>query len=106
MDYMFNTAKNMILINAYRQLDNPAGGHRSTNVEFIRQALNEVNNIFSSLKTPTPDILLCGDLIYHGQMGVLKLRATGDEQKMIKHLLDIVDELYLKQHIDKPTHRS
>ena len=76
----------MILIKVYRLLDNPAGGHRSTNVEFM-QALNEVKNIFSSLKTPAPDILLCGDFnLPHISWPdeVLKLRATSDEQKMIK----------------------
>ena len=57
---LYVKAKNMILIKVYRLLDNPAGGHRSANVEFMR-ALNDVKNIFSSLKTPAPDILLCGD---------------------------------------------
>ena len=71
----------MILIKMYILPDNPAGGHRSTNVE-LRQALNEVKNIFYSLKTPKPDILLCGDFNLphiHWPDGVLKLRVISDE---------------------------
>ena len=63
---LYSKAKNLLLLVMYRQPDDIVGGHRSTNIEF-KQALGKLEETLSSIKNPTPDILLCGDFnLPHG----------------------------------------
>ena len=44
----------------YRQPDDPAGGHRSTDVEF-KQAIAKLDQSLTKLPNPAPNTIFCGD---------------------------------------------
>lgn len=98
----------LLVINVYRQPDDIAGGHRSTNVEF-KQFTSQLRDTMSTLPTPTPDVLLCGDFnLPHVSWpnGVQKPGITRDEQLMVQELLGLAQDTYLTQQIVEPTHKQ
>ena len=99
--------ENLVILAMYRQPDDVAGGHRSTSHEF-RQALSEIRKSLSELPSPTPEIVLCGDLnLPHMKWpdGTCE-RGTKDEKTMGKELMDLMTEHFMFQSIVKPTHRA
>lgn len=99
---------NLLILVIYRQPDDRVGGHRSTSVQFSR-ALAALRRTLSSLPSPNPDVVLCGDLnLPHAIWPHAGIRsgATADERRMIEDLSRLTDEYFLNQVINKPTHRS
>ena len=101
------TSLNLILIITYRSPDDKKNTqYRSTSKEFSSY-LKEMKEFLASLPSPTPDILLIGDLnLPHADWltGECRTGAGKDEQKMVKDLYDISIEHFLIQQIDVPTH--
>ena len=105
---LYSKAKNLLLLVMYRQPDDIVGGHRSTNIEF-KQALGKLEETLSSIKNPTPYILLCGDFnLPHGKWTESQPGpgAKRDERIMIEDLITLTDEYFLSQLIHKPTHKD
>ena len=104
---LYSKAKNLLLLVVYRQPDDIAGGHRSTSKEF-KPALCKLGEVLSTY-SQMPDILLCGDFnLPHvswdeGQAGE---RANREEKVMTEDLLELTNEYFLSQIIQKPTHKS
>ena len=57
---LYSKTKNLLLFVVYRQPDDIAGGHRSTQLEF-KQALGKLEETLSSTNNPMPEVILCGD---------------------------------------------
>ena len=61
------------------------------------------------LPSPTPDLIICGDLILpHADWENRKCQpgATKDEQQMVQELHTLTTEKFMVQYVDEPTHRN
>ena len=103
---LYSKAKNIFIAVIYRQPDDKAGGHRSTEKEF-QLALNKLNNSLSDLPNPAPNIILCGDFnIRHASWpdGSAPVGTPSLEKKLLECLSNVTNEHFLTQHITTPTH--
>ena len=106
-------SRNVFISIIYRQPDNSSKGHPSTNRE-LSEVLNKLNETLTNLPSPTPDIIIMGDFnLPHVLPGTWKNGLTkpgisneNDESKMISSIQNIVDEYFLEQLIDLPTHED
>ena len=57
---LYSKVKNIYIAIIYRQPDDFAGGHRSTEKEF-KAALDKLHQSLSKLPSPAPNIVFCGD---------------------------------------------
>ena len=105
---LYSKTNNLLIIVVYRQPDDIGGGHRSTDVEF-KQALSKLEETLSSINSPMPDILICGDFnLPHAEWkeGQIGNGANKDEKLMIEDLLSLKNEFFLTQIIQEPTHKQ
>lgn len=99
---------NILAIVIYRQPDDIRGGNRSTSIQFHR-AISAIRRTLSELETPTPEIMLSGDLNLPHVVwpeGIMGPGGTADERIMLNELRNLADDFFLQQHITKPTHRA
>ena len=100
---------NLVLITVYRQPDDSTGRNRSTSVEF-HQALDVIRDALTSLPSPVPEIVFCGDFnLPHASWtnnGLVCSGASSDERKMMADLQALTTDHFLFQNILKPTHRD
>ena len=99
---------NTVVIVVYRHPDDPKGRVRSTMKEF-KHALEEMSRCLSSLQTPYPEIIMCGDFnLPHADWtnGSVLPGASSDERSMIEKLFEFCEEHFLFQLIAGPTQRS
>ena len=95
-------------ITIYRQPDDQQRNHRSTCAEF-KQLTQALSNYLMELPSPTPDLIICGDLILpHAdwENGKCQPGATKDEQQMVQELHTLTTENFMVQYVDEPTHRD
>ena len=81
---LYSKVHNLYIATIYMQPDDIAGNHRSTDKEF-QQAIDKLNTSFSSLPSPSPNIILCGDFnIPHSSWpaGTATTGATAMEKEM------------------------
>ena len=105
---LYNEAKNLLIVGFYRQPDDVKGGNRSRTIEF-KQALDKLRSLLSSLKSPLPDILLCGDFnLPHASWPdcIPTEGCSREERDMIEELRSIITENFLSQYILTPTHKK
>ena len=83
---LYSSLHNVIIINMYRQPDNPL--HRSISKQFC-EVLSKISSILSNLTTPTPTVLMSGDFnLPHVDWQNLKLKqGAGKEEQMMYHSL-------------------
>ena len=101
---------NLMTYTVYRQPDEP--DHRSTWQHFSA-FLAKLNEHLDSLPTPTPDIIVQGDLnLPHanwetGECGPAAgtSKVTRDEKKMVKALYELSLNHFLVQQVEGPTHK-
>ena len=100
-------ALNLILCSIYRPPDD-RGGHRSTAAQLI-PLLAKLSELYSSLASPTPNIIMAGDFnLPHATWpeGLPKPGATPDERNMLELLTSMCAEHFLTQLSTEPTHRA
>ena len=101
-------SRNLIAITIYRQPDDQQRNHRSTCAEF-KQLTQALSNYLMELPSPTPDLIICGDLnLPHAdwENGKCQPGATKDEQQMVQELHTLTMENFMVQYVDEPTHRD
>ena len=101
-------SRNLIVITVYRQPDDILGNHRSNSKEF-KAMLESLSSYLSALSSPTPDIILCGDLnLPHAiwSSGRCSAGASKEEQLMVSSMYSLTVEHLMIQQIDQPTHRN
>ena len=106
-------SRNVFIGIIYRQPDNSSQGHPSTNKE-LSEVLDKLNEALTNLPSPTPDIIIMGDFnLPHvlpdtWKNGLTKpgISSENDESQMINSIQNIVDEYFLEQLIDLPTHKD
>jgi len=104
-------SKNIVVSVIYRQPDDSKHGHQSTNKE-LAEVLDKLNSILSDLPSPTPDIIILGDMnLPHvlpttWKHGNTKKGISSDETNMIKSLKETVDNFFLEQLVDQTTHQD
>ena len=105
---LYFKSENLLLINLYRQPDDVVGGRRSTWKEF-KQALDQIRSTLSSMPSPTPETVICGDFnLPHAAWPEGRGAGTGaskDEKAMIQDLKYLSDEFFLFQQVQEPTHK-
>ena len=57
---LYSRVNNLYIAIIYRQPDDPLGNHRSTEKEF-QEAIDKLKSSLSSLPSPCPNIIFCGD---------------------------------------------
>ena len=57
---LYSKAKNLYIAVIYRQPDDRAGGHQSTEKEF-QSAIDKLDRSLSDLPDPAPNVIFCGD---------------------------------------------
>ena len=103
--------KNIIVSVVYRQPDDSKHDHPSTNKE-LSEALAKLNSFLSDLPSPTPDIIIMGDMnLPHvvpetWKHGITKSGISSKETEMIESIQETVDEFLLEQLVDQPTHED
>ena len=103
--------KNILICVIYRQPNDSANGHPSSNKE-LSEVLDKLKNVIIQLQSPTPDIIILGDInLPHvlpntWKHGFTKRGIPQDETNMIGSIQGIIDEFFLEQLIDKPTHQD
>ena len=101
-------SKNVVVVSAYRQPDNPKQKTRSGSREF-KSFLTSLNDTLTGLPTPLPDVLVCGDFnLPHADWnsGKCTSGATTEEKCMVEDLQFLANEHLLNQVIDKSTHKD
>ena len=104
---LYFKSENLFLINLYRQPDDVVGGRRSTWKEF-KQALDQIRSTLSSMPSPIPETVICGDFnLPHAAWpeGEAGTGASKDEKAMIKDLKYLSDEFFLFQQVQESTHK-
>ena len=101
---VYSKAKNVGIVVVYRQPDQAE--HRSTSSHF-KEAMDEVSSFVSSLKSPLPNLIFCGDFnLPHASWDGSSNSVSIPKEE--KHILSIINqistELTLSQHITEPTH--
>ena len=103
--------RNIVISVIYRQPDDSIHGHPSTNKELL-EALSKLNSFLADLPSPTPDIVMMGDMnLPHGTSetwtnGDTKQGISQEETKMIECIKTMVDDFLLEQIVDHPTHKD
>ena len=99
---------NLVICAVYRQPNDQLGGHISRTEQFSEFA-GELAMVLNSLPTPTPDIVIGGDLnLPHIEWPSFNAAAgaSSDERSMISTLADLCSNHFLSQVVDRPTHRA
>ena len=94
----------------YRQPGSVNSQYQSKSSDFV-SAMTEMQQTINMLDTPSPDIILCGDLTLphvHGPAGVVSSSASLDERLMVEVLKDkdILDKFFLQQIVHSSTNRA
>ena len=102
---LYSKVHNMYIAVVYRQPDDRAGNHRSTEAEFL-PVMEKLSASLSSLSDPSPNIFLCGDfnLPHASWWNGNTLGGTTSEQAMINKMKQMQNEHFLEQFISSPTH--
>ena len=99
---------NLIVCVTYRQPDDLAGGNRSTETE-LDDFIGSLNEVLTTLPTPTPNIILAGDFnLPHTSWpsGTPKQGASQAEKTMIQTMTALSEQHFLTQIIEEPTHQA
>ena len=105
---MYIKSINLVVINVYRQPDDPLGKHKSTSTELM-PFITALNSYLDSISAPPPDIILCGDLnLPHADWstGLCRSGASTDEKVMVEALHTLICNHFMTQLIDQATHRK
>ena len=105
---LYSRVENLLLIVIYRQPDDIAHGHASTSKEF-NEALMELKKAIEPLDQPLPDIFMGGDFnlpFIDWQKNQPGTGCSKDTKLMFSMLSDFANDLCLKQHVNKPTHKD
>ena len=103
---LYSKVQNLYIAVVYRQPDDVAGGHRSTDSEF-KEVLLKLDQSLCKLLTPTPNVLFCGDFnIRHASWpdGFPSLKATAMDKRLLECLTETTNKHFLSQHITSSTH--
>ena len=103
---LYSRTHNLYIAIMYRQPDDVIGNHRSTAKEF-QAALDKLKTSLSSLPTPSPNILFCGDFnLPHSEwpLGIATSGASASEKEILESLLLLKNEHFLSQFITSSTH--
>ena len=103
---LYSRVNNLYIAIIYRQPDDRVGNHRSTEKEF-QVAIDKLKASLSSLPSPCPNVIFCGDFNIPHSTWPSCTPVTGastDEKTMLESLSVLKNEHFLNQHIDKPTH--
>ena len=104
---LYSKVKNIYIAVIYRQPDDFAGGHSSTEKEFNKAALDKLQQSLSKLPTPAPNIVFCGDFnIRHASWPDASPSpgAPSTDNKLLECLSTFTNEHFLTQHVTTPTH--
>ena len=99
---------NLVICSIYRQPNDPVGGNKSTSDEF-QTFLDSLSEVFDSLPTPTPNLLVAGDFNLPKAVWPSCTPATGataDEKRMITMLSDFSARYFLVQIVTQATHQA
>ena len=96
---LYVKTKKLLIINLYKQPDDKPGSHRLMDVEF-RNALGIIKATLTSIKSPTPDIIITEDFNLPHTVwpsGDMWIGATSDEPAMIEDFKDLASKCFLMQ---------
>ena len=99
---------NLIVCVVYRQPDDIQGGNRSTEAQFSA-FISKLNAELNALPSPTPNIILAGDLnLPHASWPTADpgQGASPDERNMLQTLSTLIEQHFLVQINNQPTHRA
>lgn len=101
---LYSKQLNIAIITVYRQPDDVAGKHRSTDREF-RQCMNAISEVINVFQSPEPLIFVLGDFNLP-KCDWTKSVSSGSAvvKACFKTLIEFSEEFGLTQFIDKPTH--
>ena len=103
---LYSKVHNLYITTIYRQPDDPVGNHRSTDKEF-QEAIEKLKTSLSSLPSPSPNVIFCGDFnIPHSSwpLGSATTCASTMEKEMLDSLYALSNNHFLNQYITDPTH--
>ena len=103
---LYSKVHNLYITTIYRQPDDPVGNHRSTDKEF-QEAIEKLKTSLSSLPSPSPNVIFCGDFnIPHSSwpLGSATTCASVMEKEMLESLSVLSNNHFLNQYITDPTH--
>ena len=95
-----------MLLVIYRQPDNRIGANRSTQKEF-RDALDKDSTYLGELPSPTPNIIMGGDLnlpYVNWESNSMDCSAGKDGKELLNTLSCFLDEHFVRQYVRQPTH--
>ena len=103
---LYSKVHNVYVAVVYRQPDDRAGNHRSTEVEF-GPVIEKLMKSLSNLPDPSPNIFICGDFnLPHASWldDSILAGCSKSEQIMIEKLKKLQNEHFLDQYVSSPTH--
>ena len=103
---LYSKVHNLYITTIYRQPDDTVGNHRSTDKEF-QQAIDKLKTSLSSLPSPSPNVIFCGDFnIPHSSwpLGSATTGASVMEKEMLESISALSNDHFLNQFITDPTH--
>ena len=99
-----------VVVVVYRTPESATSDRKSGHIQFS-QCIGELKKCVRDLQTPTPNIILCGDLNLpnvnwmEGECIVGASRVR-EEQKMVSSLYDFATDNFLVQHVEESTHQD
>ena len=103
---LYSKVKNLFIAVIYRQPDDQAGGHQSTDKE-LQSVLSKLDGVISDLADPAPNIIFCGDFNIRNVLwpgGYPTANSSLSEKKLLQSVTNLTNKHFLSQHItDIPT---
>ena len=99
-----------VVVVVYRTPESATSDRKSGHIQFS-QCIGELKKCVRDLQTPTPNIILCGDLNLpnvnwmEGECIVGASRVR-EEQKMVSSLYDFATDNFLVQRVEESTHQD
>ena len=105
---LFIKQLNLVVCTIYRPPDDAQRGNRSTSVE-LQELLDQLSQTLEALPSPMPTVLIAGDFNLpktDWPSCTPRLGATADEKSMVALLSDFLNEHFLHQTVEAPTHTA
>ena len=99
-------SENLFIAVIYRQPNDTVGGHISTYAE-LKPALAKLTDVLAKLPTPSPNIIIGGDLNIpniNWTDGSPSVGASSDEKNILELINVLQSDYFLTQYIHEPTH--